>query len=107
MILFKPEHKDMILAGKKTQTRRVGKKRWKVGSIHQARLNYYSEPFARLKITGVRRELLGWITNEDAEKEGYSCIAEYKQVFRRIYGFWDDMQEVWVIDFEVVKDGNN
>jgi hypothetical protein len=34
MILFKKEHKDLILADIKTQTRRTGNKRWNVGAIH-------------------------------------------------------------------------
>ena len=70
MILFKPEHKEAIKRRKKTQTRRIGKKRWNVGSIHQAKLDYRkgSEAFAYLRITGVREEFLGQITDADAKR---------------------------------------
>lgn len=37
MILFKPEHVEPIRKREKTQTRRRGKCRWKVGSIRQAK----------------------------------------------------------------------
>lgn len=71
MILLKPEHVGPILSGQKTRTRRTGKKRWRIGSVHQCRLHYRAEPFARVKITGVRREKLGDISEVDAKKEGY------------------------------------
>ncbi|MBO8160600.1 MAG: ASCH domain-containing protein [Thermosipho sp. (in: Bacteria)] len=105
MILFKPEHKELILQGIKTQTRRTGKKRWKVGSIHQAKLNFKkgSKPFALLKIISVRQERLGDISEDDAKAEGYSSIQEYKEAFKRIYGFWEPDLMVWVVDFEVVQ----
>lgn len=102
MILFKAEHVEPILTGQKTQTRRVGKKRWNVGSIHQARLSYYAKPFARLRILSVRQERLGNISEKDARREGYESIEEYQEVFERIYGRWIPDKIVWVIDFEVI-----
>lgn len=104
MILFKPEHAPMINNGTKTQTRRKGKRRWRVGSVHQCKLNFNkgSKPFAYVKITGVREEPLGAITPEDARKEGYMSIQEYKEVFVRIYGAWTPDEVVSVVDFERV-----
>ncbi|AEG14477.1 ASCH domain protein [Desulfofundulus kuznetsovii DSM 6115] len=103
MILFKPEHVEPILSGRKTQTRRLGRKRWKVGSIHQCRLNYRVEPFAYVKVTAVRRERLGDITEEDAWKEGYPSVEAYREAFEQIYGFWNPDVDVWVVDFELAK----
>ena len=34
MILFRPQHVGPILDGRKTQTRRLGKRRWREGAIH-------------------------------------------------------------------------
>jgi hypothetical protein len=70
LILFERGHVEPILSGQKTQTRRTGEKRWRVGLVHQCRLNYYAEPFAYVKISGVRRERLGAISEADAKKEG-------------------------------------
>lgn len=104
MILFKPEHVEPILSGCKTQTRRTGKLRWKVGAIRQAKTSYRKDSeFARLRIISVRQERLGDITHWDAVAEGYHSIAAYIEVFRRIYGFWDPGQQVWVIDFVKVE----
>ncbi|MBC7092689.1 ASCH domain-containing protein [Candidatus Bipolaricaulota bacterium] len=101
MLLFKREHAELILSGRKTQTRRLGRKRWKTGSIHQCRLSRRAEPFALVRITGVRRERLGDISEEDARREGYGSAEEYRKAFERIYGFWDPEAEVWVVDFEL------
>jgi hypothetical protein len=105
MILFKPEHVEPILRGEKTQTRRIGKCRWRPGSIHQAKTDFKksSKPFALLRIVSVRQERLGDISEDDAKKEGYSSVAAYKEVFKRIYGWWDENALVWVVDFEVVR----
>lgn len=105
MILFKHEHVKPILNGTKTQTRRTGKKRWKIGAIRQAKTGYKKESeFAKLKILAIREEPLGDITEADALAEGYNTIAEYKEVFERIYGFWDSALPVWVLDFEKVAE---
>jgi len=105
MILFKPEHVEPILRGEKTQTRRIGRCRWRPGSIHQAKtsLKKGSKPFALLRIVSVRQERLGDISEDDAKKEGYSSVEAYKEVFKRIYGWWDENELVWVVDFEVVR----
>src|SRR5690606_38575844 len=72
VILFKPEQVEPILVGRKTQTRRTWKRpRVKVGSVHQAKTTYHDKPFARIKITGLRRQRLGDISTEDVHREGY------------------------------------
>ncbi len=102
MILFKKEHKPMILSGVKTQTRRKGKKRWNVGSIHMAKTGFRKDDaFARILITGVREERLGDITDEDSRKEGYASIEDYRYIFQFIYGKWTPDETVHVVDFEL------
>lgn len=100
MILFKPEHVAPILAGEKTQTRRLGKKRWNVGAVHQCRTQLYGKPFATVLILGVRQERLGDISAEDVAAEGYAG-KDYKAAWERINGSWDDDQVVWVVEFEL------
>ena len=104
MILFKPEHVQPILEGRKTQTRRLGKKRWNVGQIHQCKTRLFNnETFARVLIRSVRRERLGDIGPEDVAREGYGTRKEYENAWERIYGVpWDDNLDVWVVDFELV-----
>lgn len=106
MLLFKPEHVPMILAGTKTQTRRTWR-RWrvKVGSVHEARTSLFGKPFALLRIVSRREERLGNISEADTRAEGYASVADYREVFERIYGWWDPDEVVKVIDFEVVGEG--
>jgi hypothetical protein len=103
MILFKPEHVEPILSGRKTQTRRLGKKRWNVGAIHQARTRMLdaSSCFASLKILAVEQEPLGWIDDYGAKLEGYESRGHYLQAWDRINGDTKLATPVWVIEFEV------
>jgi hypothetical protein len=106
MILFKPQHVPMILEGRKTQTRRLGKKRWNVGSAHQAKTSLFGERFAWLVITGVRKEKLCDISDEDVRREGYETRAGYYDAFVAInrLGTYTLGELVWVVDFRLVKD---
>lgn len=105
MILFEPEHVQLILQGIKTQTRRTGKHRWKIGAIRQAKTGYKKDSeFAKIRILAVRQERLVDISESDALAEGYKSIREYMDVFIRIYGSWNGKSMVWVIDFELVNE---
>ncbi len=108
-MLFKPDHVEPILAGRKTQTRRLGARRWREGSIHACYTRPPfarggAEPFCRVRIKDVRRERLSSISMDDAVAEGYGSIEDFYAAFRRInaaQGLELD-PEVWVVAFEVV-----
>ena len=103
MILFRPEHVDAILAGRKTQTRRLGKRRWNVGSTHQlaTRLFDPAAVFARAVIRDVGWEVLAGISREDADAEGYDSPHAFLQAFQRINPRASLSDGVWVVRFEV------
>ena len=103
MILFKPYHVPLILSGRKTQTRRLGKKRWIVGAVHQAKVSYMAKPFASIKVKMLWKEKLGQINHVGAIAEGYDDVNAYLEAFEKIYGAADMQQEVWVLDFERVE----
>ena len=116
MILFKPEHKPMILTGQKTQTRRLGNKRWNVGAIHKsytrpAFARPPGKPFASVRILRVWEEQLKSISDEDAAAEGYPDRFQYLYAFYRIHGL-DDVDErraalevlVWCVEFELLNE---
>jgi len=105
-LLFKPQHVKLILEGKKTQTRRISRPRVKIGGIYKAKTKLFSrEHFALIKITGLRAEKLGDISDEDVKKEGYNSLEEFMEVWKSIYGSWEPERIVWVLEFEVVNGG--
>ena len=110
MILFKPEHVEPILTGYKTQTRRLGKKRWNVGSVHACYTRPPfakggAEPFCRVLIKGVHTQILGSMTNWDARAEGYDNVGAFIDAWERINGknCWAPRLSVWVVAFELVQ----
>jgi hypothetical protein len=126
-MLFKEEHRLMILKGEKTETRRPA---WRVngkshdtttpkasrpavpGRIHlfytrPAFANPPGLPFCKAKILSCEREPLWQITEKGAIAEGYQSIDKYVVIWDRIWGegSWnrDCRREVFVIRFEVVE----
>lgn len=103
MILFHPEHVQPILDGLKVKTRRLGKKRWNVNSVHRAKTEMLSKDyFALLQILTVHQEPLGAMTEKDAWDEGGYTLLEYKDKWEQINGPWDPELVVWVVQFECV-----
>ena len=104
-MLFKTEHKEMILNGTKTSTRRAWKKPMvKVGGIYKAKLKMISKDyFAKIKVIKLFKQRLGDMDQEDILKEGYSFNYEFMDVWNKINGIYDPILEVYVIEFEVIK----
>ncbi|HEY5472464.1 MAG TPA: hypothetical protein VIK32_04645 [Candidatus Limnocylindrales bacterium] len=103
MILFKPEHIAPILAKTKTQTRRLGKKRWNVGAVHQCQTRMFDNGsvFAYVRILDVWQERLRSISHDDAVAEGYTGIGTYLYAFYEINRMATDADPlVWVVEFE-------
>jgi hypothetical protein len=109
MILFREEHVEPILSGRKTQTRRLGNKRWNVGAKHACYTRPPftrggSEPFARVRILNVRRQALGEMSRAEVLAEGYRTWPEYMAALARIHGReLEPEDEVWAVTFAVVR----
>ncbi len=105
-MLFKPEHKQMILNGTKTATRRVWKRPMvKVGGIYKAKLQMLSKDyFAKIKVTKLYKQKLGDMKPNDFKKEGYPNSNDFITIWAKINKTWEYDLEVDVIEFEVVKE---
>jgi N4-acetylcytidine amidohydrolase len=88
----------MVLAGDKTATRRNGR---------------YADPGEIMTLEGrqfvverVYSQSLGELTDEDARREGYPTVEEYKQSILAYHpGMpWLPQMRVWVHEFRQVKD---
>ena len=109
-MIFSPENIELIREGKKTETRRIWKKpHVKVGKTYQCRTSRYAktpEDSPYIKIIAMRKERLGEITPEAAEREGMDSglkIFQFRELWVKLHGLWDPDQIVTVIDFKVVK----
>ena len=104
-MLFKPEHKDMILRRSKTATRRIWKSpRVKIGGVYKAKLQMLSKDyFAKIKVEALYKQALGKMKHVDALQEGYESLAEFKKIWIEINGSWNANLIVDVIEFELLE----
>ena len=103
-MLFKPQHIKWILSGRKTQTRRNWKKPMvKIGGIYKVKTKMLSKKYyCKIKVTKIWRQKLGAM--RASVYEGYNTLQKYIDVWKEINGSWEPNMEVYVIDFEVIKD---
>ena len=86
MPIFKRKHLDLILQGKKTQTRRISRYRLKIGKAYAVRSKMLEPAEARIVITRAWRQQLRDLTSEDVHKEGFNSLTEFRQAWIEIYG---------------------
>ena len=111
-MLFKPEHKDMILNGTKTATRRNWKKPMvKVGGVYKCKTKLFSKDyFALIKVTKLYKQQIIDMSFDDVKKEGYKTIEEFEEVFKRvnkIKGYLDTDIELDVVEFRLINEETN
>ncbi|MEM1589626.1 MAG: ASCH domain-containing protein, partial [Candidatus Bathyarchaeia archaeon] len=99
--LFKRHNIKKILAGVKTQTRRIHKHTWKIGKAYALKDSWFSKGKAYIIITRKFRQKLGEITPEDVKKEGYNSLEEFKAEWMKLHGEWNPDQIVWVYEFKL------
>ena len=116
-MLFRPEHVEPILAGRKTQTRRRWKwPRVKVGGTYwaQTRLFEPESRFARVRVLRIWRVYdLRETTQAEAQAEGYDSCAAFLEAFRRINKWEGSLPDVgceswpiWAVEFQVIQTGD-
>lgn len=109
-MIFKPELVEKILAGEKTETRRLEKLgqtqcRYVSGRDYALQPGRTRRAVGRIAITDVRRERLGEITHEGALREGFPTVREFLAYWRQPHGAEDPEQEVWMIRFKLREGG--
>ena len=102
-MIFRKDLIELVARGEKTQTRRKHKRTLNAGRIYAVKLNWFKETGLYLRITRACKQRLGDITQEDAAKEGFSGVEEFKAKWIHINGSWDPELIVTVYDFELAE----
>ena len=110
---------DKLIQGHKWQTRRLVKPdesfvesgaikkgshrlMYVVGRTYAVQPNRGKKAVARILLTGLRREQVHAITEEDAHAEGFVSRDEFLATWYTIYGLNGDLnREVWVFEFKL------
>lgn len=130
-MLFKPELVEKVLAGKKTQTRRVwresdawlidgdtmnvfcvsngegGRERWFVGKTYAVQPGRGERAVGRILLTAIRHcARAGDISEEDARAEGFESVEQFRAVYAKLNGMGALERPCWALTFELVESEN-
>lgn len=109
-MIFKPEHAQLILEGKKTQTRRVNRGKYQVGksyAIQKCRTCKGIDGY-RIVMDRIWEECCHepeerlWIFTTDAYKEGGYTPEEFENLFIELNPKWNGRSR-WGFEFHVAK----
>lgn len=108
-MIFKPELADLIINGRKTETRRPVKGicRYEEGKHYAIQPGRGQKAIDRLLVLSVTQESLGDIDHQAARREGFTDFGEFLDYWANLYnadiGDLDMEQRVWVINFELYR----
>jgi len=102
-MFFKKKHIKKILKHRKTQTRRIGKRQYKIGHRYGIRSSRIEKSVAHIVIARRFKEKLGQISLEDAKKEGYESVEEFCRDWEKDFGSWNPEETVSAYEFELVS----
>lgn len=105
---FTPELTELVVAGTKTSTYRVGEKNLKVGDIAEMITRIDSQNtrhFGKARITNIATTPLGELPNDYAGHEAYANDGEKLADYRKYYGDEVTLEtDITVYDFEFIPD---
>ncbi len=105
-MIFRAPLFDLVLEGRKTQTRRVAAYepcRYVVGRDYAVQPGRGKKAVARIRVLAVRMEAVGAITPADARAEGFDTPQDFRDYWNELHGWYMAERLVWVIDFELER----
>ncbi|KYH37131.1 MAG: hypothetical protein AYL28_005480 [Candidatus Bathyarchaeota archaeon B23] len=97
-LAFKRRYISLIRSGVKIETRRLRRPRLRVGGIYPIRVGGELLP-DRVRVLKIYPQRLGEMTEEEARREGFKTLEEFRRAWVNIYNHWDADLRVWVIEF--------
>ena len=102
-MIFRRKHIDLILEGKKIQTRRRHKRPRRAGRIYSLKSSWIHRTEHKIKVDRVYEQRLGDVTPEEALKEGGYTIEEFMELWEQIVGSWGPNEVVIVHEFHLIE----
>jgi hypothetical protein len=102
MILFKRHLIALILQKRKTQTRRLHKRKWQVGRTYAVTDRWFGKPQGHIRIKRLFQQRLGDVSEDEAKAEGYESLADFQEDWKSIIGDWNPDDTVTAYEFELV-----
>lgn len=111
---FRPALAAMVAAGEKTVTRRLTstnpRSPWFDGGCSLVVGRDYAvcpgrgkNAICRVLVTSVTVQELGYLTDDEARREGFANAFEFEDAWKAINGSYDRHTKVWRIEFERVQ----
>lgn len=100
---FEVIDKEPLLKGIKTQTSRTGIPDPKIKAGTTVRAAIWEPRVADLRITSIERKRLKYFDEEDAKREGGYTLEQFRKIWKKRHGRWDEDQLAYVIHFEKIK----
>lgn len=111
--MFRPHLAEKVMAGTKTVTRRLCSDNprspwWREACRLEPGRDYAIQPgrgkkaIGRKVVESTRRERLGHLDVAEAQREGFSTVADFEQAFAGINGSYDPDVEVWRVELRAV-----
>jgi len=102
-LTFEPNDMEPIMNGAKTQlaSRSLPSSRIKTGDTVHA--SVYVPHFADLRVVSVERKRLRYFDQEDAKREGYTSLVEFKRAWKKKHVEWNDDELVHIVRFERIQ----
>jgi len=102
-LVFEPNDMESILNGTKTQISNPRAPDPKIKTGVNVQASVYVPHFADLRIVSVERKRLRYFDEEDAKREGYSSLAEFKRAWKKKHGEFNSDELEHIIHFENLK----
>ena len=102
-LVFEPNDMELVLKGAKTQTSSKSPPDPKIKTGVTVQASVYVPHFAELRVVSVERKRLRYFDEEDAKREGYSSLTEFKRAWKKKHSVFDEDELVHIIHFEKIE----
>jgi ParB family chromosome partitioning protein len=102
-LIYEPNDMETVLKGTKTQISSSSAPDPKIKTGVTVQASVYVPHFADLRVVSVERKRLKYFDEEDAKREGYSSLAEFKRAWKKKHVKFNDDELVHIIHFQKIE----